>query len=410
MDERVLVTDLEAGHPPMLHVRMVAITDVNGTPAAHAAFVAMVEVLQPVQVVQVPADRGVLAVDLEGVKGLVPARVTGGLEGRQRTVAKAGQEGAGVIDADFLDFAGEGVLALLDEGLGHGVDLVDAAVEPDGGVDAVRQQIAGDAAAGDFHVEPPKSGAALREVLRDRPVLQEFRAVMEDASEAAFVDELFGQGNGRDAAIVVPDHVRHLRALDGLDHFLAFGAVHRERLFAQDHFAGLGGGEGDWGVSVVWTGDVDEVDVVARDEFAPVGFDRIPTPLRGETFGLRGVPGTDRLEDRPVAQVEEVVDLAVGVRVRPAHEAVTNKSDVELFHFRLLIAVSRKWAGGLRKRGRSVSLGMRRARKQRLRLSLLPLAGRTPGFEFRAFLRRPFWSGLADGPLFGGGLLPGGFL
>src|SRR5260370_1211558 len=77
-----------------------------------------------------------------------------------------------------------------------------------------------------------------------------------------------------------------------------------------------------------------------RDEFAQFRFDLIQTPLRGEAFGLRGVPGADRFEYRAVAQVEEVVDLAVGVRVRPAHEAVANKSDVELFHFLLLIAVS----------------------------------------------------------------------
>ena len=37
MDERVLVADLQARHPPVLHVRMVAVGDVDAAPAAHAA-------------------------------------------------------------------------------------------------------------------------------------------------------------------------------------------------------------------------------------------------------------------------------------------------------------------------------------------------------------------------------------
>ena len=57
------------------------------------------------------------------------------------------------------------VLALLDERLGHGGDPVDAAVEPEGGVDAVREQVAGHAAAGRLHVQPPQAGAALRQFL-----------------------------------------------------------------------------------------------------------------------------------------------------------------------------------------------------------------------------------------------------
>ena len=121
------------------------------------AFVAVIEVLEAVQVVQVPEDGGVFAVDLEGVERLVAAGVAGGFERGQRAVVEAGQEGAGVVDADLLDLAGEVVLAFLDERLGHGVDRVDAAVEPHGGVDAVGQQVAGHAAAGHLDVQPPEA-------------------------------------------------------------------------------------------------------------------------------------------------------------------------------------------------------------------------------------------------------------
>src|ERR1051325_4896590 len=77
MNERVLVTDLQARHPPFAHVGMVAVADVDAAPAAQASFVAMLEVLQPVQIVQVPGNGSVLAVDLESVEGLVAAGVAG---------------------------------------------------------------------------------------------------------------------------------------------------------------------------------------------------------------------------------------------------------------------------------------------------------------------------------------------
>ena len=54
VDEGVLVADLQARHPPVLHVGLVAVGDVDAAPAAHAALVAVIEVLQAMQVVQVP--------------------------------------------------------------------------------------------------------------------------------------------------------------------------------------------------------------------------------------------------------------------------------------------------------------------------------------------------------------------
>jgi len=51
MHEAVLIADLKAGYPPLVHVRLVAIRDVDGGLAMHAAFITMVEILEPVQVV-----------------------------------------------------------------------------------------------------------------------------------------------------------------------------------------------------------------------------------------------------------------------------------------------------------------------------------------------------------------------
>ena len=54
VDERVLVADLQARNPPVLHIGMVAVGDMQRAPAAQPALVAMVEILQPMQIVQVP--------------------------------------------------------------------------------------------------------------------------------------------------------------------------------------------------------------------------------------------------------------------------------------------------------------------------------------------------------------------
>src|SRR5947199_5095291 len=50
VDEAVFVTDLQAGHPPVFHVVLVAVVHVDVAPAADAAFVAMIEILEAMKV------------------------------------------------------------------------------------------------------------------------------------------------------------------------------------------------------------------------------------------------------------------------------------------------------------------------------------------------------------------------
>src|SRR4029079_2828151 len=120
-----------------------------------------------------------LAVDLEGVERLVAAGVAGRLEGAERAVGEAGEGGRGVVYGERLDAPGIGVGALLDEGLGHRAEARDRAVDPEGGVEAMGEEVAGDARACGLDVEAPGAGAALGDVRGDRPVLQELGAVME---------------------------------------------------------------------------------------------------------------------------------------------------------------------------------------------------------------------------------------
>src|SRR5207245_2562322 len=65
--ERVLISDLQAGHPPMLHIRMVPVRNVHASPAARLAFIAMIEVLYSMQVMKIPHSGRMLAVDFERI-------------------------------------------------------------------------------------------------------------------------------------------------------------------------------------------------------------------------------------------------------------------------------------------------------------------------------------------------------
>ena len=88
---------------------------------------------------QVPRDGSVFAVDFKSVKRIVAPRVAGRFKDPERSIAEPGQKRAGVVDSNFFHFSGQIMFALFDEGFGHRVDFVDAAVEPEGRVNAMRQ-------------------------------------------------------------------------------------------------------------------------------------------------------------------------------------------------------------------------------------------------------------------------------
>ena len=117
---------------------------------------------------EVPENGTVLAINFKGVERLVAASIARGLKRSEGAVAEARQKGGGIVDEDLLFFASERVLALFDKGLCHGGDGIDSAVEPQGGINTVRKQITGDAAAGDRGFQAPGAGSALGNVGIDR--------------------------------------------------------------------------------------------------------------------------------------------------------------------------------------------------------------------------------------------------
>ena len=145
--------------------------------------------------------------------------------------------------------------------------------------------------------------AALRQVGLDRPVLQELGPVVEDLAELALVDELLGERDGRDAAVVVPDHVRHAGLLDGLDHLLAL-----RRAFIASGFSHriiLPAAAAAMAISLCRLFGV-QMSIASMslplDQLPPVGLDRLVAPLLGERLDLVRVAGAGGLEHRLVVR------------------------------------------------------------------------------------------------------------
>ena len=91
--------------------------------------------------------------------------------------------------------------------------------------------------------------------------------------------------------------------------------------------AGLQGGNGDLGVAVTGSADVDQVDVVPFDEAPPVGLVRGETePLGRRAHRIRVAAG-DRGQLGGERQVEESWGVAPGLSVGGAHEGVPHHAD-----------------------------------------------------------------------------------
>src|SRR6185503_13134381 len=70
----------------------------------------------------------------------------------------------------------------------------------------------------------------------------------------------------------------------------------------------------------------------------PVCLDGLVSPAFGEGLGFAAVACADGLEHRLVIEVEEVVDLAKGVGMSTAHEAVADESYVNRFHVEMRVS------------------------------------------------------------------------
>jgi hypothetical protein len=84
-------------------------------------------------------------------------------------------------------------------------------------------------------------------------------------------------------------------------------------------------------MGVVGAGDIDQIDFGRGNQFAPIRFKSFISPVRGEGFGAVRVARTDFFKDGPLGQIEELRRMQKRVRVRTAHKAASDYSDIECF-------------------------------------------------------------------------------
>ena len=137
---------------------------------------------------------------------------------------------------------------------------------------------------------------------------------MEDLAKFSRVDDLLGEGDGRDTAVIIPYGIGHAGFLYRINHRQTFVGSAGEGLFAQHHLSCLCGGDGHFGVLIVGSADVNGINIVALDQLAPVSLMVFKPPLFSKGLGAVFSTATHGLEYRPMAQVrEKVADALVTV-------------------------------------------------------------------------------------------------
>ena len=91
-------------------------------------------------------------------------------------------------------------------------------------------------------------------------------------------------------------------------------------------------------VDVVRRDDVDQVDVIGLDHFAPVGLNALVTPVVCERLQLVLLTGAGSLQNRTMFDVEKVVEPLISVGVRAAHESVADHADAKWFGHKLSLS------------------------------------------------------------------------
>ena len=102
----MLKSDSQTRYPPVGHIGMIPIRDMNRSPTAEQSFVLVIEPLQPMQIMKIPGERSMFPVDLERIKRLMTPGVPGRLEGRQRSILKPARNALASSIPTRLHFAG----------------------------------------------------------------------------------------------------------------------------------------------------------------------------------------------------------------------------------------------------------------------------------------------------------------
>src|SRR5262245_36238943 len=156
---------------------------------------------------------------------------------------------------------------------------------------------------------------------------------MMDLAYSSFGDYFLCQCNCRGAAVIMADHMNHPCAPYSLEHLLRLCQRVSKRLLAKDDLLCLCGSERDRQVRIAGRTDIDDVDVFPGNNLLPGR--RIFLPPKLVTCLFYGLfrAATNDLHHRFHRSVKELIHLAPGIAMCPAHELVPDHRYIQfLFH------------------------------------------------------------------------------
>jgi hypothetical protein len=206
-------------------------------------------------------------------------------------------------------------------------DIFELADEVTPQINDVRIDVAVDAAAAGLLLQPPVH----REIRVGQPVLRVAGAEMKNPPQRALANHPLRQRDGRDAPVIVADHVDDLRLLRGGQHLLAFLEIQAERFFAENVLAVFHRFNRHLRVQIRRRHDVHDINQRRLDDFAPVGRGVLPAELGACRLHRGGIAAANCVQLDVGLEVEEAGRLPPGIRVRPTHETVTDHPDTQSF-------------------------------------------------------------------------------
>ena len=126
-----------------------------------------------------------------------------------------------------------------------------------------------------------------------------------------------------------------------LQHLARLGEIVRQWFFADDVLPSRKRGQHDVLVGIARGRDVDELDIGSLHQRVVVGLVPLPPERLGRLLHAGLVPPADGHHPRLRIDVEEMRDLPVRIRMRPAHELVAYEANTDFRHFVLPSVASR---------------------------------------------------------------------
>ena len=175
-------------------------------------------------------------------------------------------------------------------------------------------------------VEPPiERDLGIDELVREPAAAPELQL-----ADGAFVDHALHQRNGGEASIVEADRIRHAGPARSLQGTPAFGVGGGQGLLAEHGLARRGGGSSDLGMGAGRRADVDDVDVLAFNDPAPVGRHLLEAIGRGSLLDQLAPAAADQSQAGADRQITQSRRLTVAIGMGLAHHAIADDADPDL--------------------------------------------------------------------------------